>query len=356
MGRLPGVPLLAVLTTLAFLCGTGSWRESPSCPSGWFAWGAATAAAQEPEPPSVQPESAAETVVEMHDRVSRTVSEVAGWLDEYLGDERYEAEANRSRVKLKMGAFLEEGESVDFTPVFIIRLVLPRTSHRLHFIASRGSASTLDYDEDQSDPSLERFQLADDDNMFAALRYFIWKEAERNFSVEGGIQYLHNDETVGFTSLRYRQFFDMDPWALRYTQKLGVYTGPQWGTSAVLDLDRRVWGDNLFRLTNQLGYLSDGEDLYYDLKFKLVQGVSQTQVIEYKWENYFNLNRDSRLDESVAIVNFRQRLHWDWLYGEIAPQVSFPRKNDYEFTLGITFRLEIKFGMKYLSSNEEEES
>ena len=220
MRRPYGAPLSAALTMLTVLCWTVlCWQPG----SGWLAWGPAPAAAQTADETAdrivdqdatAPDESANEQVVDLHERVSLTVSEVAGWLDEYLGDERYEAEANRTRLKLKLAAFLEEGESVDFTPVFILRLVLPRTSRRLHVIASRGrSADTLDYDEEPSDSALDRFQVADDDNMFLALRYFFWEQEQRNFSVEGGVGYLHNDETVGFTSLRYRQLYDFDPWA-----------------------------------------------------------------------------------------------------------------------------------------------
>jgi len=50
------------------------------------------------------------------------------------------------------------------------------------------------------------------------------------------------------------------------------------------------------------------------------------------------------LDVSIFQVRYRQRFWRDWLFFEVAPQISWPRERDYEFVSGILLRFEMYFG------------
>jgi hypothetical protein len=51
------------------------------------------------------------------------------------------------------------------------------------------------------------------------------------------------------------------------------------------------------------------------------------------------------MEETNIRLKYRQRIWRDWLFAELAPQLSFPRDNDFKRTPGILFRIEIFFGL-----------
>jgi hypothetical protein len=54
----------------------------------------------------------------------------------------------------------------------------------------------------------------------------------------------------------------------------------------------------------------------------------------------FHTRPDTHVHRYVVALRYRKRTRGDWLYYEIAPQVSFDHDYDYKFNLGIKLRLE----------------
>lgn len=55
------------------------------------------------------------------------------------------------------------------------------------------------------------------------------------------------------------------------------------------------------------------------------------------------MNSASLLNATVLKLVYRQRIWRDWLSMEIAPQVNYPRDNDFEAEPGLFLRFDIRF-------------
>ncbi len=65
--------------------------------------------------------------------------------------------------------------------------------------------------------------------------------------------------------------------------------------------------------------------------------------MSYEMGFYFGTEPDYSMTEADFTVKYRQRVYRDWLVLEIAPNISFPKDNDYEANPGIIFKLEATF-------------
>ena len=65
---------------------------------------------------------------------------------------------------------------------------------------------------------------------------------------------------------------------------------------------------------------------------------------QYDFTTIYHTRPETHVDRYVLSVRYRKRTKREWLYYEIAPQVSFDHEYDYVFNPGIRLRLEFFFG------------
>lgn len=305
----------------------------------------AQAAGQLPLPPQSQPAKQPDALDEFHKNLSQGVTNVAEWLDSFFGHERYYVESNRTELDLRLNTFYQKGDDAKFYVTGHLKLVLPQLKDRLHLIVGRGQdAGDLAAGDSHEKIDLPRLDLADDQDSFIALRYYILGTKQHNLSVEGGTAFIKPSEVDFYAAARFRELVDLNPWALRFTQKVGVYRSGYGAAETRVDVERQLSDVYLLRVENIGTYLGDEQNYYYDIKTSLYHVFSPISVIRYGVDNYFTVTRDQPYDGVVAYVSYRRRIHRQWLTLEIAPQMSFPRDKDYKFTPGILLRLEMKLG------------
>ncbi|MDH5778809.1 MAG: hypothetical protein OEZ33_11395, partial [Gammaproteobacteria bacterium] len=47
-------------------------------------------------------------------------------------------------------------------------------------------------------------------------------------------------------------------------------------------------------------------------------------------------------------IRYRQRIHKDWLYAELRPEIVYKRENDFHPEPSLIFQIDMVFGDKYL--------
>ena len=313
---------------------------------------AAPATPAEPAPPesavSKSAETESSTIDRVHRQLSETISSSAGWMDKFFDDPNYSDEDNRSTFRLTLSSLIEDGEDVDFGAKIRFRVALPRWENRLQLIIAGDSEDAESIDGDFED---DDFELGREGDRSAAigLKYFTRQTKRHNVSLGGGVRWRDGSPRL-FIEPRYRFFSDIGTWDMRFIQKVGWFDPEGWESSSKLQFERTFGDEYFFRTEGRLYWYEDDEGWFPQLNFILRKPLSQKRVVAFEWRNYFETKPENILESSVLKLRYRQRVYRRWLWFEVAPQVTFPEDEDYDWKPGITFKLEAYFGLSHLNS------
>ncbi|MEM7171386.1 MAG: hypothetical protein AAF530_14535 [Pseudomonadota bacterium] len=280
---------------------------------------------------------------QLHDQIERGVRGSATWLDSFFEDERYGAELNQTRLRLRFEVFDEVDKSPSFNIKGSLRLRLPNTSRRLMLVIAGSPDDDDDITDTPEDDIRDEFDSTDEENLAVALQYYLKQSVKRNLSATGGVRF-RNGGPVAFVGGRFRELVDLGTWDLRFTERLRWFTDNGFESRTTVDLERPVFDDLLFRSTAGASWYENESGLFYDLNFRLFQPLSPTQALEYQVNNQFRTSPNNRLEESSLRLRYRQKIWRDWLAFEVIPQVRFPRSRNFEPTPGALLRFEVSFG------------
>ena len=278
-----------------------------------------------------------------HDFLSGSIQDSAAWLDSFFSDERAEAERNRSRIRIRGGPYWERGQGTKFNTKYSIRLSLPGTGRRLNLLIAGDSDDDQDLEDSPEDEIRDRATETDRENVAAGLQYFLLDEAQRNLSVLGGVR-LSGATPVGLFGARYRRYWELDPWGLRFTQRGLVLTDNEVIVPSRLDFERPVADDILFRHTLAGTWFKSEDGYFYNVDFALIQRVDDKTAISYEFANQFQTEPSNRLEESAFRIRYRQKIWREWLRLDVTPQMAFPRERDFDLTPGLYVGFEVTFG------------
>lgn len=280
----------------------------------------------------------------LHGGISRGFLTSAVWLDSFFGDERHEAEVNRSQFKVRFDAFREGNTGMDYRrPNFDLRLVLPQLRHKTRLVIS--GDPNADIDPASSQPGTPATQLAkgQEKSVTSALQFFPLDTKRSNLSIRAGVKF-HEGKLNLMLGPRYRYLVHYGTWDLRFTQEELWTTDIGWRVRTRFDFERPLPNDLFFR-TSLEGIWTENVNGYpYALSVLLRQPLDGNRALQYEWVNSFQTRPIDALIEELIVLRYRQRFWRDWLFLEIAPQARFPRDRGFEYTPGILFRIDMVFG------------
>lgn len=258
---------------------------------------------------------------QVHDQGSVGVRRASNWIDDFFDDERIAAEENRSRVRLRLTAGVEEGDGVDFEPRANIRLHLPKLSDRLNLLFFASEDDNPEDDASRPDPEVRGDNNKKD--AAVALQYFLQESDKSNVSVTlgGSYDYL-------YTGVRGRYLKEFGPWTSRLVSQLRWYTDNDWRLLNSLDFERPLGERWFFRATGQLDWIEEDGELPGGLLFRLYQALDVDKVLSYEWHNSFDDVGNEDLSEIKLQLRYRQRYLRDWLFFEVSPYVQFEEEED----------------------------
>ena len=276
----------------------------------------------------------------IHQALSGGVSKTAGSVDAFFDDERHAAEINRTRLKLRFDVFFERGESVDLKPRANLSLAIPRTNKRLKLLVS---GNPQDEDEDQEGGAAPA--VDEDEDLEVALAYTPVQTVDNNLSLRTGLKFSGITPSWWFGP-RWRGYSKGEIWGTRFTQFFRWRTDDGFESITTLDFERDVAENFFYRTTLRGKWNQDKEDYRYEIKPQLFQRLDPKRVLKYEHITKLKSTNDHQWDDFIFRVTYRQRIWRKWLFFEISPQASFPESEDYDFTPGITFRIETFIGKK----------
>lgn len=294
---------------------------------------------EEQEEKEDQEEEENQIIDYIHRALSAGVSNTAGAVDGFFDDERHSAEVNRTRIKLRFDTFFERGEEVDFKFRLNLSLVVPKTKKRIKLFVS-GNPEKDEAGEVGAAP-----ETAEDEDLDVAVAYTPVQTMSMNFSWRTGIK-LKSSTAAWWIGPRWRGYAKGEIWGTRFTQFFRWRTDDGFESISTLDFERDVAENFFYRTTLKGRWNQDNDDYRYEITPQLFQRLDPKRVLRYLHSTRFKSTTENQFDEFLFRFTYRQRIWRKWLFFEISPQVSFPEDEGWDFTPGITFRIETFLGKK----------
>lgn len=277
-----------------------------------------------------------------HAGTSERVRRLGAWLDRFFADENYEAEVNKSWLRIRLDSFSELYEGTDADARVRLHLKLPALSERLRFeILSPGEQDDLETSDAGNAASAS--PGAAEERSSAAISYIFKALEERSIIARLGLDF-DGYTPDPYAGIRYRELLPLnDNWNFRFTERVRFYTLNGLESRTSFDFERILEEDMLFRTSLNGTWLQEDPAYFYSLGFALFRPLDEKSAVEYQLINGFKTH-PHRLDRITVRIRHRQKVWRDWLTFEMAPQVSFPGEREFEPVPGILFRLEATFG------------
>lgn len=277
-----------------------------------------------------------------HAYASAGVRGLGAWIDGFFSDERYEAELNESRVRLRIDSFAEQYEGVDVDAKARLHLKLPALNERIRIEVLSSGEAEEDLAVADNPTGAQPSDLAPD-SIAAALSYFFRNDEARSISARVGLDFDGYDPNP-FIGLRYREQVEFsEDWNFRFIQRFRYFSLDGLESRTVLGLDHALPDDMLVRWEIDGTWLEEQPDYFYGVAFALFQPLDAKSAVEYQILNSFR-TLPHRLDEVTLRLRYRRQVWREWLAVEAAPQLAMPRSNDYDPVPGFQFRIEMTFG------------
>lgn len=285
-----------------------------------------------------------------HAWFSRRLGNMSRQIDSYFGSPDVYEEVSGSYAEIKLGQqFAEAGDS-ETNADFRIKADLPRTEHRFKLLIE-SVAEEIDPRDDN--PARSRREPGDtpSSGIFAGLRRVMADTAGFRLTTDAGVKFRTPPKP--FARARLRRSWSLGAWQFRFKETLFWFDSEGAGQTTEFDLDRRLDARFALRASSHYQWLDETDEL------RLGHGVALYHILDthnsLAYEAGFQArNRPVlRSDQYRLGLRFRRRLHRDWLFLSLVPDVIWRDERDFRPEPGLLVELEMLFGERYLKSHRD---
>lgn len=344
--RMKGILLFAVMSSILFLAGEViSAQEAstvePESKTSIEPEGETKKKEKKDDIPFV-PDAIEEKLDSGMDSVGKLLTETANWLDSFYESGPGYVEENQTRATLKLEFGYSERWGYDFKPRLKLKLKIPKLTRKVNLIISASDDDDFEMDSDPVNGSNN--DDTDRSELQVGLKGQLFKNDYFNFSTQVGGSY---DYLYG--GVRFRFSHEMGNWLGRFTERLRWYTDEGWENQISYYLDTHINGNWMFRSVTSGLWDEEIDGSRYSQFLRLLQMFSEERGVLYEIGVYFDTETDEYVSDIQFRVRYRQRFYRDWLVLEVAPEVTFPKDDDWdrERNLGIVFKFEVDFGYTF---------
>lgn len=284
-----------------------------------------------------------------HEVLSEGVESMAQGMDLFFADEKIYTKATKSYARLSTQFRFSHGGSVSTAGDIKFKIDLPKTKKKLKLLLQSDTDRDIQTGTDQNKlPGQENASV----NFFAALQKEISKRREWHTHASLGVKLKVPLDP--FLRVRSSKNFRLGDWKMRFAETIFWFNSLGAGASSLLELDYALTPDLLFRSRSSQLW-TDFLD-YHELEqvFSLYQQITERRAIAYNIGVYGISEPDIHSERYFGSINYRQRIHKDWLFVEVTPAILYERDNGFNAERSLTVKFEMVFGSKYIYSEPSE--
>ena len=297
-----------------------------------------------PPPPQTERLAALEV---SHDYLAEKIVRLANYLDRFFGGNRHYQESNDSAVQLDLTRVAGYGGDPKFNLAAKANLRLPATEGRLHLLLETDpERNTTQPTQDQAAANNNKSitpgsKVASSGNLALAGRYENAEENFWHFRTDGGLKF-----PIPITPfVRTRASFEkpLNEWRLKGSQSLYWFKNLGVGETTQVDLERFISEPMLFRASSNATWLKDRKNFDLRQDFSVFHTLDDRTALLYQASVIGVTNPQAQVMDYVVLMLYRRRIHKDWVFLELSPQLHFPRERNYRLSPALSMRLEMLF-------------
>ncbi|MBY5992987.1 hypothetical protein [Ferrimonas balearica] len=307
-------------------------------------------ASSEPEPPPAN-EAQAEPVDELpdypmdeaeqrwydkaHNLLSTRAQGSALWFDDFFGPSD-EADQASSHFRLRLQQRLFERDPNEFKVRVSASYYLPRTEQRLKLLLESDADSELtEIRDEQSEDGGGGTRAA---LRWTPLDYRVW-----DLSFDLGVKLSSGLDPFARTRARYYHSLD-ERTVVKLSQELKIEAQDGWSETTRATLER-IHSDTGYRLHGRATYGEETEGMEWTTTLVRAERLTARSALATFLSFSGKTHDEEEQSEIIRLgANYRRNFLRKWLFYEVEPQMTWPRKYDYVTNLELRLTLEVQFG------------
>jgi hypothetical protein len=264
-------------------------------------------------------------------------------VDRFFGNDLNYQEANDSVMQFDIDRVAGYGGERKFVWSGRANVRLPMAEQKLHLLLETDPDKNAVVDPTQTQsPPLK--QPSTPQSYAAALR--IEKaEAERwHLSADGGIKFHGVVKSPSpFVRTRASLAVPLAQWRTRLSETVFWFNTTGSGETTQFDLEHPLSEPVMLRASSIAAWLRNTHsfDLRQDLS--IFHKLDDRTALLYQISAVGVSSPHTQVNDYVLLVLYRYRLHRDWTFLELSPQLHFPKENNYRRSPMLSMRLEMMF-------------
>jgi len=274
------------------------------------------------------------------DYVSEQFTGFVSRVDRFFGDDRHFQESNKSVLQLDLtrvtgyngdGLYVLSGRA---------KLDLPNTEERLHLTIESDADQNLSTDQSRTQQTTTKRSTVQ--SIAAALRFERIYNERWHVSTDTGLQF-QGTATTPFTRARGSVIGTLGSWHTKASETVFWFNTIGAGETTRFDIERLLSDPLLFRVSSNATWLHDRQNFDLRQDFSLFHTWDERTALLYQASVFGISKPQTHVTDYVLLVSYRYRLHRDWLFFELDPQLHFPAEKRFHTSPALVMRLEMLF-------------
>lgn len=261
-------------------------------------------------------------------------------VDRFFGDERNYQESNKSVFQVDFTRVMEHGGNRNIVLSARAKLHLPAAEERFRILLETNPDKNITGEPVQGQPVLLDKVVAPESYAVAA-RYEKAAESIWHFSTDAGIKIQSG--LTPFARMRGSYSVPLDQWRLKATETVFWFNTIGVGESTQLDLERLLSEPLLFRSSTNASWLRDRDSLELRQDLSIYHALNERTALLYQASAMGVAEPQLQATEYVLLLLYRYRVHRDWLFFEVSPQLHYPKDKNFQSSPQLNLRLEMLF-------------
>jgi hypothetical protein len=282
-----------------------------------------------------------------HDSIEQGILGQVVRFDNFFGDLKSEDQRNTGyQLQVRNFVRMRKGGDLSFGPSLRANVTLSKISNRLRLYISGDNepepiAPRLP--EDPGNPGFDRPVLTAK-VVNTELRYEFFKTPSTNIFLGAGVRLDIPTETFVRSRIHHTHYIN-DVTLLRFGETLFANNIVALGETTEISLERILNPKNLLRWASTGTVSLNVRGVEWGTELSLLHEISSRSAITLTGGVYGNTSIDDMITNYRLLARYRRNFLRSWLFYELVPEISWPRKRDEVFptSYAMTFVLEVVF-------------
>jgi hypothetical protein len=269
------------------------------------------------------------------DQVSRNVTEMGTYLDEWLAGEGLGDQVNETYLRIRLNQQVGSYDGYNSKLKIGGRLDLPNVSERWKLIFDSDVEELNSLEENLIDKSASSVSIG-------GIRYQQETESGWDLSHDIGLRArLPADPFYRFKAVYGLQF--NNNWSMGFSQKLWHYDSRGWGYDTEVAIIKELGPDRFIRVASEINFQDDSNELQLGQSIALHRTLGAMETISYELGVLGSNRPNERVNDYYVQALYRKSIVEDWLVLETAPQILVSRDENWRPQPRLIFNLEVLF-------------